>query len=253
MANATTRTNVGQVELTSIDTTKRLLVSTAQTYYPGELLGMNASGYVTKLDDTASLGFIGVCDEGAEVVVPSGASAGDYSLLVSRPRYIGVKTSGAAITDVGRTVYAAYNDEVSFSPGTYGNVIGTVHEFKTATRVIVKVTHGVGAQANREVGAATTLAATGTVTLTKFDLNKTIFCPNTAGQTVNLPAVALASAGDRLTFVKTSADAAAVTLDGNSSETIDGATTLATIDADNDTAVLVTNGSEWVVLSRDIA
>ena len=93
--------------------------------------------------------------EASEFIVPSGASAGDYSLLVSRPRYIGVKTSGAAITDVGRTVYAAYNDEVGFSPGTYGNVIGTVHEYVSATRVIVKVTHGVGAQANREVGAAT--------------------------------------------------------------------------------------------------
>ena len=40
-------------------------------------------------------------------------------------------------------------------------------------------------------------------------------------------AVADTQAGDRLTFVKTTSDAAAATLDGNASETIDGATTTA--------------------------
>ena len=54
-------------------------------------------------------------------------------------------------------------------------------------------------------------------------------------------------------MVKTSADAAAVTLDGNGAETIDGAATYAAIDAQYDTAHLLCTGSEWIILSRDVA
>jgi hypothetical protein len=65
--------------------------------------------------------------------------------------------------------------------------------------------------------------------------------------------VATVRAGGTIRVVKTSADAFAVTLDGNASETIDGAATLATLDAQYDVATLLCTGSEWVVLSRDIA
>jgi hypothetical protein len=59
--------------------------------------------------------------------------------------------------------------------------------------------------------------------------------------------------GDWLEFVKTTADAAAVTLTGNAAETIDGANTLATIGAAYDTAKIVSTGAAWVVVYRDIA
>jgi hypothetical protein len=60
-------------------------------------------------------------------------------------------------------------------------------------------------------------------------------------------------AGGWLRLVKTSSDAAAVTLDGYSAETIDGAATFAAIDAQHDCALLLCTGSGWVILSRDIA
>ena len=55
-----------------------------------------------------------------------------------------------------------------------------------------------------------------------------------------------------MTFLKTTSNAVAATLDGNAAETIDGATTLATIDAQFDTAILVSDGTQWIVVARDI-
>jgi hypothetical protein len=60
-------------------------------------------------------------------------------------------------------------------------------------------------------------------------------------------------AGGWFRIVKASAAAAAVTLDGNASETIDGGATFAAIDAQYDTALVLCTGSEWIILSRDIA
>jgi hypothetical protein len=54
-------------------------------------------------------------------------------------------------------------------------------------------------------------------------------------------------------LVKISAAAFAITLDGNAAETIDGAATLTTMDALYDCALLLCTGTEWIVLSRDIA
>jgi len=44
-----------------------------------------------------------------------------------------------------------------------------------------------------------------------------------------------------------------VTLDPDGAEQIDGAATLATIDAQYDCAHVVCTGTEWIVVDRDIA
>lgn len=228
-----------------------LLPATAATYYPGEMIGMDTNGYAVKCDDAASVYFLGINAEAVDITVLSTDSAGDKRIKVKRPAQgFAMLVSSAAITDVGKKCYALYSNEVTFaSTTTYANYVGTVKEYISSTMVLVRPP-GWG---ERPVGVSKTLAATGTQTLTKWDLNKTILCPNSAAHTVNLPAVANTQAGDTLTFVKTTAAAFAVTLDGNASETIDGATTLATIDAQYDTAILVSTGSEWIVVARDIA
>lgn len=72
---------------------------------------------------------------------------------------------------------------------------------------------------------ATTRAVTATTTLTAADA--LLLVDTTSGAvTVNLPAVT-SSAGKRFTVKKTNAGANNVTLDGDGSETIDGAATLA--------------------------
>lgn len=228
-----------------------LLPATAATYYPGEMIGLDTSGYAGKFADAASMQFLGINAESVDITVLSTDSAGDKRIKVKRPKEgFAMYIASAAITDVGRKVYASFSNELTFAnTGTYGNYAGVVKAYISSTMVLVQPP-GWG---EKPAGVARTLAATGTQSLTKFDLNKTIFCPNTAAHTVNLPAVADTQAGDTLTFVKTTSDAQAVTLDGASSETIDGSATLATIDAQYDTAILVSTGAAWIVVARDIA
>jgi hypothetical protein len=84
-------------------------------------------------------------------------------------------------------------------------------------------------------------------------VNRTLLMANTAARTLTLPPVAIVRAGGWLRIVKTSSVAAAITLDGNAAENVDGAATFAGIDAAYDCVLLLCTGSEWVILNRDIA
>lgn len=75
---------------------------------------------------------------------------------------------------------------------------------------------------------------------------------NTSTMTLTLPAAAV-STGLEYTFVKATSDAAAITIDANASEVINGATTLATMDAQYDTATIVCNGTAWYITHKIIA
>lgn len=247
MANATFAVPIGTVPF-SEEKIQYPLASTAQTYYAGAMLGINTSGYVTKFDDAASLKFVGVVADSVPLEVESGGSNGDKHINAERPRYILCSLSGAAITDMGKLVYASYDNAVVLTTGTYGNVVGRIVKYHASGKVWVDTWDD-----GKYGDAARTMAATGAQSLTIFDLGKTIFVPNTAALTITLPAIAECEVGSGFQVVKNSADAEIVTLDGNASETIDGATTLATIDANYDCAKLVSTGTAWVITSRDIA
>jgi hypothetical protein len=75
---------------------------------------------------------------------------------------------------------------------------------------------------------------------------------NTVARTLTLPAVA-GTAGLWYTIKKTSADAAAVTIDTPGGETIDGAATNAEVDAQYDSITIVSDGSNWHVVNKKIA
>ena len=68
--------------------------------------------------------------------------------------------------------------------------------------------------------------------------------------TINLPAVATTHQ-KRFYVRKTDTSANAVTIDGNSSETIDGATTLV-LPNEDDFAEIITDGTAWYVLSTNV-
>lgn len=257
MANATKRVAKGWVSVTSEYRKRSAETLAAQTtFYTHALLGVDTTGYLCKGDDAQSWIFAGlVRGKEGDPVLPAGtAGDGTIDLDYVQPLFHELAISGVAVTDIGKTVYAIDDQTgtLDASTRTHANVVGTVEDVVTSGIALVRLAYD-GVAANVRLGAAKFLAATGTQTLSKYDIGKTIFCPNTAGHTVNLPAVADAPAGSRLTFAKTTSDAAAVTLDGASSETIDGSTTLATIDAQYDTATLVSTGAAWIVLSRDIA
>lgn len=248
MANATARV---QMTSTPIPDSKRkweLVGSLSTTYYPGCMMGVAATGYAQKLDDTAKLTFIGINAETTDIIGESTDSSGDRKINVDRPGLFQMTISSAAITDVGKKVYALYDNEVSYSDGTYGNYVGRVFSYIDSTTVLVAPPwspfHDVACGYNSVFSAN---AAAGT-TLTRMDLNKIILVPNTAAVTITLPAVALCSPGDRLTFIKTTSDAFAFTLDGNASETINGATTLASGASQYETLTIVTDGAAWYTL-----
>lgn len=100
------------------------------------------------------------------------------------------------------------------------------------------------------------LAATGNQSLTVADFlcgNLTVLGPNTGALTLTLPAIASVPVGAKLTLRKTAAAAAAITIDGNASETVGGSATFATIDANNDWATFQSDGAAWQLVASVIA
>lgn len=257
MANATAKVNKGTVGVLPAEFDKRGVetLSAETTYYINAMIGTDATGYLCKGDDTQSWAFAGVVRgrEGNPVLPASTAGDGTAVLDVHKPVLFEVILSSVAVTDIGKKVYALFDNQVTLdaSATTYANLVGTV-EYKVATSIAMVRACYDGSMANQRLGGAKWMAATGTQTLSKMDLNKTIFLQNTATHTVNLPPVAQTQAGDFFLFIKTTADAAAVTLDADGSENIDGSTTLATIDAQYDCARLVSTGAAWIVSARDI-
>ena len=263
MANATTIVLKGAVRRADefIEQSSATLTA-ATTFWPHAMVGRTAGGYLAKMDDTQALIFFGlVTQDQGKVVLPIG-TAGDQPLFLRahQPFRFELAITSVAVTDINKPVYAIDDQTGTLDPSTrtsanlIGHVAGLVYKndgtVQTNQALVEPAYDGVAAHAR--LGASLFLAATGTITLTKLDLNKFIFIQGTAAQTINLPAVAGCPAGSRLTFLKTTSNAVAATLDGNAAENIDGAATLATIDAQFDTATLVSDGTQWIVVARDI-
>ncbi len=255
MANATDVVKKGTVRRHDEFMIRPLASTAAERYfYPQSLLGLDLDGYEDKLDDTKSMLMHGVTrgQEGRQKQPVS--SDGDHTIGIHQSFRLELAIAGVEITDIGKKVYALDDQTGTLSAAatTFANLVGTVVDKVASGIALVEPAYD-GVAAHKRLGASKVLAATGAQSLTKFDLNKTIIVPNTGAYSITLPAAADTQAGDRLHFVKTTADAVAATLDANASEVIDNATTLATIDARYDCATLVSTGTEWVVENRDIA
>jgi hypothetical protein len=146
VANATDVVKKGVVRWTDefIERSSATLAA-ATTFYPNAMIGVGSAGYYLKFDDTALMQFAGVFtqDQGA-AVLPIG-TAGDNALQmrIQRPRCIEVALTSVAVTDIGRIVYASDDQTGSFTPGTYGNVIGTVLDVVSTSIALVECRYGV--------------------------------------------------------------------------------------------------------------
>lgn len=99
----------------------------------------------------------------------------------------------------------------------------------------------------------TTVSKTANYTVAETDRDKLILVDATSGAiTISLLAAATAGTGFQVAIKKTDSSANAVTIDGNSSETIDGATTLA-LSSQYDVAVLTCDGTGWYVTNSAAA
>jgi hypothetical protein len=230
-------------------------LSAETTFWPNALLGWTTGGYLAKFDDTQSLILAGIVreDHGASVL-PAG-TAGDAALELAgeQPRFLKVAVASAAVTDIGRNVYALFDQTGTFDAGatTYGNLIGRVARWEETGYVVVELALR-GTADNRAFNATRVLAATGTQSLTKWDMGKLIVGTSTSAHALNLPAVADVQYGAEFTLAKKSSNAAAITITGSGAENIDGSNTLATVDAAYDTVIVRSLGTEWVVIARDI-
>jgi hypothetical protein len=142
MPNAT-----GQVQEYTIPVTEEKIqwpvdsaanLGSALTFFGGEMIGINAAGFAVHMDDSAPLTFLGVLEDGVPRSVDSGDPAGALLLNVLRRRFSMATNWTAAQTDVGRPVYAAFNNKVDVVPGVNGNAVGTVVRFVSTSRVEIE-------------------------------------------------------------------------------------------------------------------
>ena len=258
MANATSEVKKATVRRTD-EFIKRGVETLASqtTFYVSAMMGIDESGYLSKFDDTEAMLFAGVVRgcEGNPVLAAATAGDAGHELDIHQPFRFQLDISGVAVTDYGKPVYATFDNAGTLDQlaTTYANLIGHVVAYLASGIALVEPAYD-GVAAHARYGASKRVAATGTTTLSKFYVNKNIFCANSAAKSVVLPAIASCPPGSRLTFVKDHAsDTNALTLDGADSEEIDAATTLATMDAPYDVVTVVSNGVRWIVTARDLA
>jgi hypothetical protein len=101
-----------------------------------------------------------------------------------------------------------------------------------------------------------TVAATGGADLVAADFMSgelTVIAPNTAAESITIPAIATLPIGCILHVYKSTSDAYAATLDPYSSEQIDGGNTFTLIDAQYDRATFQSTGSAWIKIDYEIS
>lgn len=108
-------------------------VAAAKHIYKGALVGLSAGGYAQPL--VAGDPFVGVAYE--EMDNTSG-SAGDVSVRVYTIGDFGMTLSGAAVTDIGRPVFASADDTLTFT-GAVNSHVGLVQDLVTAGEIILRV------------------------------------------------------------------------------------------------------------------
>jgi hypothetical protein len=181
----------------------------------------------------------------------AGHAAGGINVRLHQSVDVVHALASVGVADIGKEVYASADETLTLSP--VGN--------SRVGRVVAVDSSGVARVRCQPVtqlcgvleGAAVVSLADADATLTLDHVNRVLLIGNTAARTLTLPPVASVRVGGWMRFVKTSADAAAITLDGAGAETIESGVTYSAMDARYDTVHLVCTGSEWVVLSRDIA
>jgi hypothetical protein len=139
----------------------RQMESTAQTFYPSEMVGLDSSGYATSCDDTTNVLFDGLFGASPALKQDTGAAGFGplgMGLFVKRPLSFSMKTNWtAALTDVGRAVYAKFNNQVDILPNTNGNFVGIIRRFISTAEV--EITPPWALAAGSEYGNVVTPAA----------------------------------------------------------------------------------------------
>ncbi len=106
--------------------------------YKGALVGLKADGYVRGL--VAGDPFIGIA---YEEIDNSSGSDGDKSVRVYTQGDFGHALSGAAITDIGRPLFASADDTLTFA-GEGNSYVGIVEDFLATSEIMLRLDAGGG-------------------------------------------------------------------------------------------------------------
>jgi hypothetical protein len=217
--------------------------------YKGALVGRNRStGYARGLvagDEFLGIAYQEVDNTGA------GHAAGGVNVRLHQNVDVVHAITGVVTGDIGRDVYASNDGTLTLTP-TGNSRVGRVVAIEAAGLARVRCRPIIGLDGAFQNAPIVTLADA-SATLTLDHMNRVLLIGNTAARALTLPPVASVRAGGWFRIVKTTAAAFAVTLDGSGAETIDGGATYAALDAQYDVAHVVCTGTEWIILSRDVA
>ena len=186
-----------------------------------QAVGRDASGTIVQMDDTAKAEFVGFStDASSPLTISSTDTAGDKMLeAIDRPYAFQCLIASAAKGDEGKKVYWLYNNQVSYSAGNSGNYAGTVLGVIDSTHVLVLCPWCQGIYAGNR-GLLPLGTGSHTITLTKFDINKTFTGNDSVTQTVNLPVSTKCSPGDAIHFINIGTNS--ITFAAQGSDTING-------------------------------
>lgn len=218
----------------------------------GEALLSYEAGQVqfTAAQALASGEIIQLSDGRAGVIAGLSAIAiGEAACAYTRGIFLAAAATGVTFIE-GETVFwdASANTAInSEDTGLADFALGVAVAAKVSGVLVVNVDLNahVSRQKILEIAAATTLTAA--------DLGATVYGDTQAGAfSVTLPTAASCKGG-RFTFIRAGTGVNALTLDGDASETVDNATTVATMDAARDTLTIESNGSAWFIVAARLA
>ncbi len=203
-------------------------VAAAKQVFKGALVGLASAGYAQPL--TGGDRFVGIAYE--QIDNTSGAN-GDVSARVYTLGDFGMTLSGAAITDVGRPVFASADDTLTFT-ATGNSYVGVVQDLIATNEIILRidpnrlliktVTHAVeDLAANADIAARAVHA---------FDMNGWIV----SARVVNQATAAAGIDGSNTCVVTLAIDAGTVV-----TETFDATTTFPSANTEQDLGA-ITNG-----------
>ncbi len=156
----------------------------------------------------------------------------------------------AVVFTAGEAVYwdASANTAINVADVGAGDFfVGFATKAKASGVLSVRVDiNPVGKPRQQKTVSTTTLLALS-------DMDSTVFGDTQGGAfSITLPAVATCL-GRRLTFIRAGSGTNALTIDGDSSETIDGSTTHASMDAARDTITIEAAAAGWFIVAARIA
>ena len=194
----------------------------------GVAMGRDLSGNCQIMDDTQSLQMLGFTETLKKVTVDqtntiqTAGITGDNNIDIRFPTMFQANIASAvAGVSEGKRVYWQFNNQVQTSPGSFGNYAGTIWSVRSSTVVLCLCPWSSPAWGFTEFR---TLASTGNIVLSKWDINKAFQLTSTAAQTVTLPPSASVSSGDEVYFKQLGSGSFGVTILPAAGDKIQGST-----------------------------